>query len=215
MLNFIDDYGERVDVVPDVFTIAGYTGRDRAAVQKHIDELVHEGIAPPAEVPILFSMPVEILTTGARIHVPSASTSGEVEPVLIGTGDALYLGVGSDHTARDVEREDIARSKRICPKPVGRTLVQLQTLGSALDDIGLESSIDGEPYQHGTFAAIMPLGDLFERFRARTNASRFVLFCGTVPLLRGAFRYGRRFTARLHGGPLRMPLTLDYDIAGA
>lgn len=212
MLDFLDDEGRTVSVQPDVFVIAGYTGRDRVAVQRHIDELAHEGIAPPPEVPVWFPMPIGILTTGPRIGVPSAQTSGEVEPALIGTGDALYLGIGSDHTARDVEREDIARSKRICPKPIGRSLARIDKLDASLDSVGLESSIDGRPYQHGTFAQIVPLGTLLETFLARTNADRFVLFCGTVPLLGGAFRFGRRFSARLHGGPLRAPLTLDYDI---
>lgn len=212
MLDLLDDEGRPVRLDPDVFVIAGYTGRDRAAVQQHIDELAHEGIAPPSEVPAWFTMPVENLTTSPSVVVPSAHTSGEVEPVLIGTGDALYLGVGSDHTARDVEREDVARSKRICPKPIGRTLARIGALDASLDAIGLESSIDGVPYQHGTFAQIMPLATLLEAFLARTNANRFVLFCGTVPLLGGAFRFGRRFTARLHGGPLRAPLTIDYDI---
>lgn len=212
MLDFLDDEGRTVRLDPEVFVIAGYTGRDRAAVQRHIDELAHEGIAPPPEVPVWFTMPTDILTMRPTISVPSPQTSGEVEPILVGTGDALYLGIGSDHTARDVEREDIARSKRICPKPIGRSLARIDALDASLDAIGLESSIDGSPYQHGTLAQIVPLGTLLERFLARTNADRFVLSCGTVPLLGGAFRFGRRFTARLHGGPLRAPLTLDYDI---
>ena len=41
----------------------------------------------------------------------------------------------------------------------------------------------------------------------------FVLFCGTVPLIGGAFRFGRHFSGRLSGGPLKSALTIDYDIA--
>lgn len=214
MLTFTDESGERVELSPDTFVIAGYTGRDRAIVQKHIDELAHEGIAPPPEVPMLYRMPVELLTTDDAITAPSKQSCGEVEPILIGIAGALYLGIGSDHTARDVEREDIAKSKRICPKPVGKTISRLGALDSSLDGIALESWIDGEPYQRGTLSQIMPLAALLELFRSRFTAARFVLSCGTVPLLTGGFRFGRTFKAQLHGGPLRTPLLLQYDIKG-
>ena len=187
-LTFTDDAGRRIELDPDAFIIAGYTGRDRAQVQKHIDELAHEGIAPPPEVPMWYEMPLGILTQAARIEVTSAQSCGEVEPVLIGIDGALYLGIGSDHTARDVEREDIATSKRVCPKPIGPGVVRVDALGPAFDAIVLESSIDGEPYQRGTFAQITPLASLLEAFRARIPAKKFVLSCGTVPLLGHGFQ---------------------------
>lgn len=210
MLRLTDDAGASVDLDPEVFTIAGYTGRDRVLVQAHIDELAHEGIPPPPEVPMYYRMPVSLLTTAPRIEVPSKQSCGECEPVVIGVGGSLYLGVGSDHTARDVEREDIAKSKRICPKPIGSTVARLSALGPELDAIAIESAMDGEPYQRGTLAAITPLNELLDGFRARSASTPFVLFCGTVPLLTGGFRFGARFSARLAGGPLRAPLTLEY-----
>jgi hypothetical protein len=214
VLSLIDERGRDLTIDPDVFIIAGYTGRDRAMVQKHIDELAHEGIAPPPEVPMLYPMPVEILTTAERIDVTSPQSCGEVEPVLIGVGDALYLGVGSDHTARDVEREDIGKSKCVCPKPLGRSVVRIAELGPALDALVLESSIDDEPYQRGTLAQMLSLASLVELFRSRIHAANFVLYCGTVPLLGGAFRFGKRFEGRLHGEFLPHSLTVAYEIAG-
>ena len=62
MLTFTDERGARIELEPEAFVIAGYTGRDRASVQKHIDELAHEGIAPPPEVPMWYEMPPAILT---------------------------------------------------------------------------------------------------------------------------------------------------------
>jgi len=212
MLTFTDEREERIDLDPEIFIIAGYTGRDRANVQKHIDELAREGIAPPPEVPMWYQMPTTILSSADTIEVPTAQTCGEVEPVLIGIGDDLYLGIGSDHTARDVEREDIAKSKRVCPKPLGRTIIRIGTPDAAFDAIRLESAIDGEPYQAGTFAQITPLATLLAGFRQRQSATRFVLFCGTVPLLTHGFRFGRSFAARIHGGPLAAPLALEYAV---
>lgn len=214
MLFLIDETGGDLRIEPEAFVIAGYTGRDRAMVQQHIDELAHEGIAPPPEVPMLYTMPVEILTVENRIDVPSTQSCGEVEPVLIGVDGALYLGVGSDHTARDVEREDIAKSKRVCPKPLGRSVVRIASPDSALDSLVLDSAIDGAPYQHGTLSQISPLASLLELFQTRVGASRFVLFCGTVPLLTPGFRFGTHFAGRLHGAALPHPLTVEYDIAG-
>ena len=48
-------------------------------VQKHIDELEREGIAPPPEVPMWYEMPVGILTQAASISVPTKETCGEAQ----------------------------------------------------------------------------------------------------------------------------------------
>jgi Protein of unknown function (DUF2848) len=210
MLYFTDERGSSVPVEPRAFTIAGYTGRDRAMVQKHIDELEREGIAPPPEVPMWYEMPPELLTTAGIINVESSQSCGEVEPVLIGIDGALYLGIGSDHTARDVEREDIATSKRVCPKPMGRAIQRIASLDAAFDALTLESWIDNEPYQSGRVGQIVPLATLLDGFRSRTKATPFVLSCGTVPLLTHGFRFGKKFTARISGSPLADPLELEY-----
>jgi hypothetical protein len=213
MLQFTDQRGASVPLTPAAFTIAGYTGRDHALVQKHIDELEREGIAPPPEVPMWFEMPVSILTTAETIEVSSPQSCGEVEPVLIGAGGVLYLGIGSDHTARDIERQDIATSKRVCPKPLGRSVARIDELDAAFDAVKLESWIDGEAYPSGTLAQIAPLQTLLAGFRARTKATSFVLSCGTVPLLTHGFRFGAKFSARISGGPLAVPLMLEYATA--
>jgi hypothetical protein len=210
MLQFTDERGTSVQFTPEAFTIAGYTGRDRAMVQKHIDELEREGIAPPPEVPMWYEMPTVNLTTAGTISVTSPQSCGEVEPILIGFDGRLFLGIGSDHTARDVEREDIATSKRVCPKPLGRSIVRISQLDESYDALKLESWIDGEAYQSGSVAQIIPLTLLLAGFRKRTVAASFVLSCGTVPLLTHGFRFGAKFSAKISGGPLAAPLTLDY-----
>ena len=48
--------------------LCGYTGRDQAAVRKHIDELAKEGVEPPPSVPILFPKPPWGLTQKTHIH---------------------------------------------------------------------------------------------------------------------------------------------------
>src|SRR5690606_30439461 len=48
--------------------IAGYTGRDRASVQAHIDELAAIGIPPPPQVPMFYPIPRELLTNDAAVE---------------------------------------------------------------------------------------------------------------------------------------------------
>ena len=43
-----------IDFVPKHIINAGYTGRDQAAVQAHIDELKEEGIPAPDKTPVYF-----------------------------------------------------------------------------------------------------------------------------------------------------------------
>lgn len=220
-LTLLDERGETVSIEPETVVVAGYTGRNRESVQQHIDELARAGIAPPPQVPMFYPMSHVALTTSHRIDVPSAETSGEVEPVILSDGHALFLGIGSDHTARDLERVDITQSKEVCPKVLGMHVVRIEEEAlrdGRFDALTLESRIDAEPYQHGEFSAIMPLGELLDLARAGPlDSTRFVLFCGTVPLLEGKFRFGVRFHGRIAGTALPAPLELHYDaeIAGA
>jgi len=92
--------------------VAGYTGRDEATVKAHTQELAAIGIPPPDSVPCFYELDPSLLTTAPVIEVDSKHTSGEVEPVLIRHGGKYYLGIGSDHTDRDLQRVDIEASKK-------------------------------------------------------------------------------------------------------
>jgi hypothetical protein len=186
--------------------IAGYTGRNEAAVAAHIAELAAIGIPPPATVPAFFELDPSLLTSDPVVMISGSNTSGEVEPVLIRHNGRFYLGVGSDHTDRDLERSDIAASKAACPKPVGHQVIALPEDLAAVDwdAIDVESDVDGEPYQRGSLAVMRAPTDLLARMTTVLGAfgDDFVMFCGTVPLLTGAFRAGRHW---------RVQLTLDAD----
>ena len=68
----------------DQAVIAGWTGRDPVARDKHIAELEAIGIARPASTPIYYRVSARRLTTGDSIEVCGGDSSGEVEFVLIG-----------------------------------------------------------------------------------------------------------------------------------
>ncbi|MEU5690858.1 DUF2848 family protein [Actinosynnema sp. NPDC020468] len=206
--------GEEVRLRPARLVVAGYTARDTAAVQAHIDELAAIGVPPPATVPAFYDLDPALVTTDAVLPVDGASTSGEVEPVLIRTGGRYLLGVGSDHTDREREKADIAASKAACGKPLGHRVVDLGPDPSTVDWDGLlaDSSVDGWQYQRGRVAVLRHPVDLLDRMTAALGPvdGDLVLFCGTLPLLVGQFTYGRYWRVHLEvpGGPV---LTHAYE----
>jgi hypothetical protein len=199
--------GTDADMILDAprLIIAGYTGRNEAVVAAHIAELAAIGIPPPASVPAFFVLDPSLVTSDPVVTIGGSNTSGEVEPVLIRHKGRHYLGVGSDHTDRDVERSDIAASKAACPKPVGHQVVALPDDLDMVDwdAIDVESDVDGEPYQRGSLAAMRAPTDLLARMTATLGEVEddLVLFCGTVPLLGGAFRAGRHWRIQLTLNP--------------
>jgi uncharacterized protein DUF2848 len=99
----IDDRGAPTPLtVPiDQAVIAGWTGRDPAARDKHIAELEAIGIARPASTPIYYRVSARRLTLADSIEVCGDHSSGEVEFVLIGWQGRIFVGCGSDHTDRN------------------------------------------------------------------------------------------------------------------
>jgi hypothetical protein len=96
----------------DRAVIAGWTGRDPVARDKHIAELEAIGIARPASTPIYYRVAACRLTTEDSIEVSGTESSGEVEFVLIGWQGRTFVGVGSDHTDRKVEAYSVTVSKQ-------------------------------------------------------------------------------------------------------
>src|SRR5690242_20682012 len=82
--------------------IAGWTGRNVAALEAHIKELEELGVPRPKTVPIFYRTAVSLLTTASSIQAVGDMSSGEIEFVLYCLADRLWLGLGSDHTDRHV-----------------------------------------------------------------------------------------------------------------
>ncbi|GAA2613045.1 DUF2848 family protein [Actinomadura fulvescens] len=207
--------GERLTVVPDKLIVAGYTARDEAAVEAHIAELEAIGVPRPASVPAFYDLDTALLTTAPVVEVDGAATSGEVEPVLIRAGGRYFLGVGSDHTDRELERTDVAESKAACPKPIGSTVVELDPALSSpdWDTLIAGCAVDETSYQRGSVSALRHPAQLLERLADAIGAvpPNVVLFCGTLPLLDGTFVHGSHWQVRLElpGGEA---LTHAYEI---
>ncbi|WP_067460187.1 DUF2848 family protein [Actinomadura macra] len=203
--------GGELECAPRHLIVAGYTGRDEAAARVHIEELAAIGVPEPPSVPAFYRLDPGLLTAEPVIAVAGGNTSGEVEPVLIRHRDRHYLGVGSDHTDRDIERTGIAAAKAACPKPLGGEVVELPDGEAAWDAIRVESSVDGNRYQSGTLAELRTPGDLLGRLADAVGDldGDVVVFAGTLPLLGGVFAPGRRWQLSLTVGATT--LTCEYE----
>ena len=106
------DGARDIEVPVSVIVIAGWSGRDRAAVQEHIDELAEIGVAPPSQTPLYYRVGASLATQAGRIQVLGEGSSGEAEAVLVGSAEhGMLVAVGSDHTDRDFEAQSVAVSK--------------------------------------------------------------------------------------------------------
>jgi hypothetical protein len=123
----------------DRAVMAGWTGRDPVARDKHIAELAAIGIAPPATTPIYYRVAAPRLTTEDSIQVSGGDTSGEVEFVLIGWQGRIFVGAGSDHTDRKVETYSVTVSKQMCDKPIASVLWELEDVAGHWDRMILRS----------------------------------------------------------------------------
>ena len=133
----------RTDVTISEAVVAGWTGRDAAAVEKHIRELEALGVKRPATTPIFYRVSRSLLTAEPAIEVMADKSSGEVEFVLYQFDDGLWLGLGSDHTDRKAETIGVTLSKQMCAKPVGTTLWRYDEVKPHWDKLVLRSFVPG------------------------------------------------------------------------
>jgi hypothetical protein len=181
--------------------IAGWTGRDPVARDKHIVELEALGIPRPASTPIYYEVAASRLTTAEAIEASGGESSGEVEFILLRANGRLLVGVGSDHTDRKVETYNITVSKQMCDKPIAPELWLYSDIAAHWDQIVLRSyaTIGGqrELYQEGTLAGMLPPDDLVAR--------RF----GEAGLPEGTAMFGGTFAAK---GGIRPAERFDYEM---
>jgi Protein of unknown function (DUF2848) len=194
--------------------VAGWTGRDEAALRHHIEELAAIGVPRPSSVPVFYRNSALNVTQASRLDVLGPDTSGEAEPVVVSHGGRLWLTVGSDHTDRKAETMGIALSKQLCAKPLGRELWLLDDLVDHWDQLRLRAfaTIDGRrvTYQEGTLAGMRTPAELIARLGSAL-APGTVMFCGTLAAI-GGIRPASRFEVELEDPVHNRTLRHAYDI---
>jgi hypothetical protein len=200
----------------DQAVIAGWTGRDPVARDRHIAELEAIGIARPATTPIYYRVASRRLTMADSIEVSGGETSGEVEFVLIGWQGRIFVGVGSDHTDRKVESYSVTVSKQMCDKPIASVLWELEEVAGHWDRMILRAFawIDGARalYQEGTLDSMLPVKELIERgFGGALLPDGCAMFGGTFAA-KGGIRPASRFEFELEDPVLKRRIGHGYDV---
>ena len=192
--------------------IAGWTGRDPVAVEKHIKELEELGVPRPASTPIYYRVAASRITTAQQIQVTGTESSGETEFVLLKHDGRLWVGVGSDHTDRKVETYNITVSKQMCEKPMAHTFWTLDDVRDHWDRLELRSwTADGELYQEGSVAAMRMPDELMTQYAGKGLPDDAVMFCGTLAAI-GGVRPSPQFSFELSDPVLGRKIAHAYEI---
>ncbi|GAA4686764.1 DUF2848 family protein [Nocardioides nanhaiensis] len=196
----------------------GSATRDAQVAVHHQEEVAAAGVRIAFDVPAprIYPIAPHALTTSDAVEVHGDRTSGEVEIVLVVAEDDVYVGVGSDHTDRDLERVSIVYSKQTCPNVLAPRLWRLSDVVDHWDDCVLESWVDGRPYQRTPTGTFLSPEDLLAVLRERANPPDhgFVLYAGTIVALDGRLDYGSTWSFRLHDPVLDREITHSYELTG-
>ena len=201
-------------MTPEALIVAGWTGRDEAALNHHIEELAAIGVPRPSAVPVFYRNAVSNVVQTNRLEVLGPDTSGEVEPVIVALADGLWVGLGSDHTDRKAETMGIALSKQLCGKVMGSALWRLEDITKHWDQIVIRShtviGAERVVYQEGALAAMRHPDDLIARC-GKALKPNTIMFCGTLGA-KGGIRPASRFEMELDDPVLGRRMTHAYDV---
>jgi hypothetical protein len=165
--------------------IAGWTGRNTAALEAHIKELEAIGVPRPKTVPIFYRVSHALLTKDDSIEVMADASSGEVEFVLYAQPDGLWIGLGSDHTDRKAETMGVTLSKQMCAKPVSAKVWRYEDVRPHWDKLMLRAFIHvkGERrlYQEGPVTAMKAPEELISAYmNGKPLPVGWAMFFGTL-----------------------------------
>jgi len=204
------------EITIDQAVVAGWTGRDAAAVEKHIRELEALGVKRPATTPIFYRVSAARLTTSDVIEAVGESSGGEVEFVLLQHGGRLWVGTGSDHTDREVEKYGVTVSKQMCDKPIASTFWAFDEVAPHWDRLVLRAHVvEGGKralYQEGAVSAMMDPVVLMKRHTADGRLpDGTLMFCGTLAA-HGGVRATNEFAFELEDPVLGRKIGHAYKV---
>jgi Protein of unknown function (DUF2848) len=203
-------------VALDQVVIAGWTGRDTVALNKHIEELKELGIAPPTKVPCFFRASVNVITTQTDLQYVGSDGTGEVEFYLVSQPDGLWVGVASEHTDRKVETYSIPVSKQLCQKAVSPDLWSFDDVRPHWDRLVLRAHISEagkrKLYQEGPLGDIRHPDELISKYTGGGKlAPGTLMFGGTFSAI-GGVRPAPEFFMELEDPVRGRKLTHQYRI---
>jgi hypothetical protein len=204
-----------IDVDIDNLVVAGWAGRDHAAIEHHIEELAALGVPRPSAVPLFYRVSESLAFQGDHIQVVGAETSGEVETFVFTKDGKMYVSLASDHTDRKLEATGVALSKQICAKPIATTAWPFDEVADQWDGLIVRSFIveGGQQvtYQEGALSSLRKPAELIAGY---TGGSSLLpegtgMICGTVGAI-GGIRPSRNLTLELFDPVLNRSIRHDY-----
>lgn len=202
-------------VEPKNLVMVGFSGRDIEKAMEHVEELERLQVQCPAIIPALYSCDPALAVQADAITVHGKRTSGEAEYLILKHDGKYYIGLGSDHTDREIEMDDIAASKQACEKPCAGVLWDYYEIKDHLSELRLASTVvvggAEMEYQDGVAGDILPPIALLNKVSKAVDLEDCLIFSGTVPLLRG-YKYGERFSCRLVDDRLGREIDLSYAV---
>jgi len=211
------DKAEKRTVALQQVVIAGWTGRDSVALNKHIEELKELGIAPPTKVPCYFRASVNVVSTQPELQYVGPDGTGEIEFFLLSLQDGLWVGVGSEHTDRKVETYSIPVSKQLCQKAIASDLWKYEDIRPHWDKLILRAHIleNGKRvvYQEGPLGDIRDPEELIAKYTGGAGklAPGTLMFGGTFSAI-GGVRPAAEFHMELEDPIRKRKLTHQYRI---
>lgn len=196
--------------------VAGWAGRDRAAIEHHIEELAAIGVPRPSSVPLYYRIADNQLTQAARIQAVGDASSGEIETFVFAVEGELYVSIASDHTDRKLESHSVALSKQVCAKPVGTTAWCMDDVAAYWDELVIRSYIvEGGAevlYQEGTLDSLRTPQDLIAGYTdGKALPDGTGMTCGTVGAI-GGIRASTTFIMELFDPRRQRSLKHRYEV---
>lgn len=196
--------------------IAGWAGRDLAAIEHHIEELAELGVPRPSAVPLFYRVAANQLVQDNHVQCVGPASSGEAEVFVFSHDGEMWVSLGSDHTDRALEAHSVALSKQLCIKPVARDAWRYQDVVAHWDQLVLRAWIveDGVEvlYQEGTLASLQPIEVLLHKhFAQNTIPAGAGMTCGTMAAI-GGIRAAATFRMELHDPVLNRRIAHVYTV---
>jgi hypothetical protein len=218
-LTFVSGDAAKTEIVALAdLIIGGWTGRDKAKLEEHIVELEAIGVARPVSTPCFYRVGANLLSTDDNIQVIGTASSGEAEFFLLKREGGFWIGLGSDHTDREVEAYNVTVSKQCCPKPIASTLWRHEDVADHWDQLILRSfRVEAGKktlYQEGSVTAMIDPIDLAAQYAAEVAPLTVgqAMFGGTLPVI-GALTGAARFEIELEDPVLDRKISHGYDVS--
>ncbi len=182
--------------------VAGWAGRDLAAIEHHIEELAELGVPRPSSVPLYYRIAANQMIQDADIQVVGSGSSGETEVFVFNHQGRLLVSLASDHTDRVLEAHSVALSKQICAKPIAREAWLFSDVAEYWDELIIRAYIQegGKEvlYQDGPLSTLKNPLELIEGyFQSTPMPEGYGMTCGTVGAI-GGIRPAAQFTMELY-----------------